>query len=156
MKISEKNLTLKTKTNFSNTSTVIKACIDANVIISAVIFDGKPERVLKLAEEEKIRLVTSSAILSEVKKVLTIKFNRDDSEIKRVIKLLMNIGKVVDPKKKISKIAYGPDNRILECALEGEADYIVSGDKKHLLPLSEFEGIKIITASQILKIVRDS
>ena len=135
---------------------MIKACLDTNVIISAVIFDGKPEKVLKLAREGKIHLVISPAILSEVRKVLTVKFNRDDSEIKRLVKWLVAVGKVVEPKRKISKVNYQPDNRILECALAGKTDYIVSGDKKHLLPLLEFEGIKIITAPQLLKIVRDS
>ena len=63
---------------------------------------------------------------------------------------------LVSPTETVNGIKHGPDNRILECALAGKADYIVSGDKKHLLPLSEFEGIKIITASQLLKVVRDS
>lgn len=135
---------------------MIKACLDTNVIISAVIFGGKPEKVLKLAQEGKIRLVISGAILSEIRNVLTVKFNRDETEIKRLVKWLVAVGKIVEPKRKISKVGYGPDNRILECALAGKTDYIVSGDKKHLLPLSEFEGIKIITVFQLLKIVRDS
>ena len=135
---------------------MIKTCLDTNVIVSAVIFDGKPGQVLKLAQKGNLHLVISAAILSEVRKVLTFKFNRDESEIKRLVKWLVTVGKVVEPKRKISKLDYGPDNRILECALAGEADYIISGDKKHLLPLSEFEGIKIITASRLLKIVRDS
>ena len=135
---------------------MIKTCLDTNVIISAAIFDGKPEQVLKLAQEGKIHLVISAAILSEARRVLTFKFNRDETEIKRLVKWLVAVGKVVEPKRKIRKVTYAPDNRILECAVEGKVDFIVSGDKKHLLPLSEFEGIKIITASQLLKIVPDS
>ena len=43
------------------------------------------------------------------------------------------------------------DNRILECALKGKVDYIVTGDKKHILPLKNFQGIKIVTVAQFLK-----
>jgi len=79
-----------------------------------------------------------------------------DNDAKQSLKSLMEILTLVVPQLKINEIKYGPDNRILECAVEGKADFIISGDKKHLLPLSEFKEIKIITASQLLKIVRDS
>lgn len=134
---------------------MIKICLDTNVIISAIIFGGKPEQILKLAQEGKITLLISPAILSEINRVLAIKFERDDTEIKRVVKGLISIGQLVSPKKKIDKIQYKPDNRILECALEGKADYIISGDKKHLLPLGKFEGIKIVTSSQFLQVLRE-
>jgi len=45
------------------------------------------------------------------------------------------------------------DNRILEAAVEGEADYIISGDTKHLLPLQEYQGIKIITPAEFIDIL---
>ncbi len=43
------------------------------------------------------------------------------------------------------------DNRILECAIEGKADYIISGDKHHILPLKKFQKIRILSPSQFLK-----
>ncbi len=135
---------------------MIKATPDANVIISAIIFDGKPEQILKLAEEKSIQLIISPIILSEVNEVLSIKFEREDAEIKRVLKWLMNVCKIVNPSRKINKVAYKPDNRILECASEDKTDYIVTGDKKHLLPLKIFEGIKIVTSSQFLQIITSS
>ena len=42
------------------------------------------------------------------------------------------------------------DNRILECAVEGKVQYIVSGDKQHLLPLKEYQGVKILSAAEFL------
>jgi predicted nucleic acid-binding protein len=50
------------------------------------------------------------------------------------------------------KIKYPADDRILECAVEGEVDYLVSGNK-HLLDVKEFQGIKIVTIKQILEIL---
>jgi len=51
----------------------------------------------------------------------------------------------------IAVIAHEPDNRILECAMEGQADYIISGDK-HLLDLKTYQGIKIVTLAEFLEI----
>ena len=132
---------------------MIKAVVDTNVIISAVIFGNKPEQILELAAEKQFLMITSTFVLSEVRKVLAVKFERDDTEIKRVIKQIASMAKIVNPSVKINKIPYKPDNQILECALEGKADYIVSGDKKHLLPLKKFEGIEIISPNQFLKIL---
>jgi len=45
-----------------------------------------------------------------------------------------------------------PDNKLLECAVEAKADYLISGDNEHLLFLENFEGIKIINPSEFLKL----
>jgi len=45
-----------------------------------------------------------------------------------------------------------PDNRVLECAAEGQADYIISGDEHHLQPLREYEGIPILSPTQFLEL----
>jgi len=45
-----------------------------------------------------------------------------------------------------------PDNRILECAVEGKCDYIISGDEHHILPLREYKGIKILRAAEFLNL----
>ncbi|MBC7319883.1 putative toxin-antitoxin system toxin component, PIN family, partial [bacterium] len=59
----------------------------------------------------------------------------------------------VYPKTKVSLIKEKKDdNRILECALEGKVDYIISGDRKHILPLKEFKGIKIVSVGEFLEI----
>jgi len=45
------------------------------------------------------------------------------------------------------------DDRILECALEGKAQYVISGDKRHLLPLKEYQGIRILPPTEFLKVI---
>ena len=142
--------------NSSNTSTEIRVCLDTNILVSALIFGGKPDEILDLAARKQIKIISSPVILAELQQVLIKKFKWADNDVKQSLKSIMEILTLLVPQHKINKIKYGPDNRILECALAGKVDYIVSGDKKHLLPLSEFEGIKIITVSQLLKIVRDS
>ena len=135
---------------------MIRVCLDTNILISSIFFGGKPKEILDLGDKNQIVLVTSPQILAELRLVLSKKFRWSESEIKQALKTLTQIMILVSPTETVNGIKHGPDNRILECALAGKADYIVSGDKKHLLPLSEFEGIKIITASQLLKVVRDS
>ena len=46
------------------------------------------------------------------------------------------------------------DNRYIECAVEGKADYLVTGDKKHLLPLNEYEGVQILSPASFLAILK--
>ena len=131
---------------------MIRVCLDTNVLISAALFDGKPEEILRLIEEDKLILVISPAILVETTRVLVDKFQRDKEEVTRFIKLLYDLGEITRPKRKIRQIKKDSDNRILECAIEGKADYIVTGDKKHLLPLANFKNIPLITPREFLKI----
>jgi len=135
------------------TSTVIKTCLDSNIFISALLFDGKPEEVLFMASKREIEIIISPAIMEEVKRNLTEKFDRPVEEVKKLIKSITSISRVTIPGVKIKKIKYLPDNKILEAALEGKVDYIITGDKKHLLPLKEFKGIPIVTPAQFVGIL---
>ena len=131
---------------------MIKVCLDTNVLISAALFNGKPEKILRLIVEDKLILVISPAILVETTRVLVDKFQREEEEVMRFVRLLYDIGKIIRPKKKIRIIKKDSDNRILECAVDGKADYIVTGDRKHLIPLVNFKNIPIITPGEFLKI----
>ena len=64
---------------------------------------------------------------------------------------ICGIAKVVEPREPLSVISDDPDdNRVLECAVKGEADVIVSGDR-HLLNLANYQGISIVTVRQFLE-----
>lgn len=125
---------------------------DTNIFISAIIFGGNPRRCLELARNGEVELFSSRAILLELAEKLREKFLWDETEIREVIEGLLIFGRVVSPEKKVKKAKDEDDNQILECALEAKADFIVSGDKKHLLSLEKFEGIPIISARQFLDI----
>lgn len=130
---------------------MIRVCLDTNILISAFLFSGKPAQIFDLAVEGKITLLTSPAIVAEFGRVLRDKFKRDERYIKRQLKVITDVAEIVTPKKKISELKYDPDNRVLESAVSGKVDYIVTGDKKHLLPLEKFREIPVVTASQFLK-----
>lgn len=131
-------------------STVIKVCLDTNILISAFLYSGNPAKVFDLAVDQKIRAVTSPEILAELARVLHDKFECDESYIRKQLKVIDKVCTIVTPKVKYKALKYDPDNRILEAAVVGKVDYIITGDKKHLLPLKEFKGTLIITAEQFL------
>lgn len=130
---------------------MIRVCLDTNVLISALVFGGKPVEILTLAAEEEVVLVSSPQILAEFAKTLKEKFSWVDGDIRQALKTLTAISVVVTPKKKIHKINYESDNRILECAVEGRVNFLVTGDKKHLLPLKSFDDIQIISPDEFLR-----
>ena len=135
----------------------LKVIFDTNIFISAIIFGGNPKGCLELARKGQIELFISKAILLELAKKLEEKFLWENLDIKEVILGISEIAQVVVAKKRINIIKQDPpDNRILEVALEAKADYIVSGDKKHLLSLQKFKGIPIISANEFLKILYES
>ena len=127
-----------------------KVVIDTNVFVSAhLISNGNPAKVIDYWVEGRFVLILSKPIIEEIIKVL----HRKRIDIERIEKLLSLISQktiTVTSKKEISIIKDdSDDNKFLECAVSGKADYIISGDT-HLLDLGEYEGIKIVTPRRFL------
>ena len=126
---------------------------DTNIYISAIIFGGNPRQCLELARSGEIELIVSKAIYLELVRNLRDKFDWFEEDIADVISGISGFTKIVTPKNKLEMIVAHPeDNMILEAALEAKVDYIISGDKKHLLSLKKFKGIPIISAKEFLDI----
>ncbi len=131
----------------------LKVVINTNVFISGLNFAGKPSEVLELFIKEEIEVYISPFILRELERILREKFEWDEERITRVLSYIKEKAIEVQPKFKLSVIKKkGEDNRILECALEGRVQYIISGDKRHILPLKEYEGIKILSPTEFLRL----
>jgi putative PIN family toxin of toxin-antitoxin system len=132
----------------------LKVVIDTNVLISALNFGGKPAQILRLFIRGEIEVYISSFILNELKRILREKFEWEEDRIADVIRRIREKAIEVHPKRKVLLIKEKrDDNRILECALEGKARYIISGDKRHLLPLKKYRGIKILSPGEFLRVV---
>jgi len=116
-----------------------RVVIDTNVLVSAFINNGKPRKLLlKLLEEHTI--ILSSQMLAELADVLSRdKFFVTSSQVDRFISVLVRKTKIVSVDSSFKVILEDPDDDIvLNTALSGKADYIVTGDK-HLLSLRKFE-----------------
>lgn len=133
----------------------VAVVVDTNVIVSALLWEGNESKIIGLVEEGKIKLLTSVALLDELKKVLMYeRFGLGEKTADDNVKYILTISEIVSPKRWLRVIREDPaDDRVLECALEGKAGYIVSGDR-HLLRLKEFRGIKIVHAKELLGILR--
>jgi len=125
----------------------VKIVFDTNVYISGLLFKGGiPSRLLELAQDQIFDLSISPDIRDELNRVLEVKFKLSLHERDILLRWLEKRGKIVYPKNKIDLVkSCEPDNRILECALEARADFIVTGDKKDLLSLKHPFEFKIIS-----------
>jgi uncharacterized protein len=128
--------------------------LDTNVIISALLFGGNPQRVLEMAMTQTFRMAISRKMLDEVAGVLQGRKFRYPPEVAlSIVRELESISDLVVPIRRIAAIIADPyDNMVLECAVTADAEYVVSGDT-HLLRLKEFESIRILTPAQFLKVV---
>lgn len=126
---------------------MIKAVLDTNVVISAIIFGGNPRRVLNLAIEGKIGLFFSEPMFEEIREILGgRKFRFTAPQLSAVERELEAISETVYPNESVNVVQDDPDDDLfIECALAADADYIVSGDK-HLLDLKKYGKIKIVNA----------
>lgn len=139
---------------------MIAAVLDTNALVSAVIkAGGVPAQILTLAEERFI-LLTSDYILKETKGVLARKHiqskYRDRVTAKRREDFITEVRRsavVVEVETKLSVLSKDvKDNPILACAVDGRANYVVTGDR-HLLDLGTYEGIQIVTPARFLDVL---
>lgn len=129
----------------------MRAVFDTNIFISAFMFPGgRAEAALSKVIEGEVQLLVSKPLIHEVIDVLSRKFSRDAEELARVAVYLSELGKVVQPKRTLSVLRDEPDNRILECAVTGRADVIVTGDQA-MLELGEYKDVRIVTLRDFLK-----
>jgi len=136
----------------------VKVVIDTNVLVSAVISkDSSPGDVVRLAILGEIENYTSEDILEEVERILNSEkvLQRIGSKHKDdIIRIYRLISIKVSPKIRVNVIERDPsDNKFLEAALEAKADFIITGDH-HLLELREFRGVKILSPSDFLKLLK--
>ena len=132
----------------------MKVVFDTNIFISAfVIPGGKAEEAYLYGLKGDFTLCTSVAILTETAQKLREKFGWQENRIARLLRAIAKIATVIKTQPDLHLLADEPDNRILECAIEVKADFIVTGDK-HLLDLEHFQDIDIVMLSDFLKILK--
>jgi putative PIN family toxin of toxin-antitoxin system len=123
----------------------VRVVFDTNILISALVFPGgQGDAVLRRIIVETDELVLSKPILDELLEVLGRKFARDAEELAHVAVFLSELALLVAPKRRLRVVKDEPDNRILECAVAGRAEAVVTGDKA-LLALKSYGNARILT-----------
>ncbi len=125
-----------------------RAVLDTNVLVSGLGWPGPPATILDAANDGRLVLVTSAPLLAELRRVLAYpKLARVIDGGAQLADLIAASSVVVVPSRVLAVISDESDNRVLEAAIEGAADYIVSGDAD-LLDLGSFEGIPIVRPAE--------
>jgi len=131
---------------------MLKVVFDTNVIVSAALYEKSlPALLLSLGLEDKVRFFVSPALLNEYEAVLKRpRFKLGGREITELMRKIRRKALIVTPAKRLKIIKEDePDNRVLECATKANADFIITGNKRHF-PFEEFKGSKIVTPREFI------
>jgi uncharacterized protein len=127
-----------------------RVVLDTNVLLSALIFGGRPRQVVELLPRGIVDVVISPEILTEMRRKIANKFPDFSSELALMELLLEEEAELVMLGSVTANASRDDDdNRILETALIGNCDHIISGDKD-LLVLKEYEGIRIVAPAEFI------
>jgi putative PIN family toxin of toxin-antitoxin system len=128
--------------------------IDTNVVLSAILFGGKPRQVLEKAVSGSIELAVSEPLVTELQGVLQRpKFGLSAQLIRTILSEYGSIAIWKEPSEHFDVIPDDPsDNHFIDCAVAAKADYLITGDK-HLLNLGVFRMTKIVGVDDFLDIL---
>ena len=130
---------------------------DTNVLFSAIGWRGAPFQCLQLALQRRIVGVVCSAVVRELLEKLQTKLSYTRDEAITEVAGLLQFFRIVDGPGELTVVERDPDdNPVLECAVVAGAQYLVTGDRRHLLPIGSYEGVRIITSNQLLAIINAS
>lgn len=138
--------------NSAKSNLPLKVVFDTNVYISAILTAGKPRAVLSESfRREEIEVLVSEVILTEIERILRLKIRRPLWDIITILIAIRQNSTLISPESELLVVTEDEaDNRIIECAFQGKAQYIVSGDR-HLLSLKEYQGIRILSPTEFLR-----
>ena len=135
---------------------MMKVTLDTNVLISGTFWEGEAYKIIQLIEQGKVKSIISKEILIEYNRVLhsdeiVKKTEEKELSAKTVTIKVIETSTIVNPRKKLQIVLENPDdNKIIECALEGQADFIITYDP-HLLKIKKFHDIIILTPKEFLQ-----
>ncbi len=133
---------------------MVRVVLDTNILVSGLLHNGKPRRLLELAVQGKIEIVSSVEMIEELGEVLSReKFGLRKEEQAIMLDFVIRVSRITVLKSKFKAVKEDPDDdTVINTAYDGNADYIVSGDGK-VLGLKQFGKILIMKADDMLKLV---
>jgi putative PIN family toxin of toxin-antitoxin system len=131
----------------------LTAVFDTNILFSATGWRGNPFQCVERARAGEFRVFTCPELMEELAEKLENRLNFSADQVAETLADYLGFLRVVHVPKALTAVCRDPDdNMVLECAVEGNAQYIVSGDKD-LLELKEFRGIRIVRAAEFLNLL---
>ena len=137
----------------------MRAVLDANIVVGFLLTKGHiTSSIFEYWEHKTFTLLVSDEIVQEFSDVLDRLIKKDlirTADAKNLLRKINRNAKKIKIRSKLKVSLDKKDDRYIECAKDGKADYIVSRDKKHLLNLVKFRGTKIITPGEFLEILKN-
>lgn len=137
---------------------MLRLVLDTNTVLSGLLWGGIPARLITAARTKEIALYSSQELFTELSGVIQReKFAKNLATRNLKVEDLFNgytaLCQIVEPQQ-ITRTSLDPDDdKVLATALAARAHLIVSGDRKHLLILRQFQGIPIVTAAHAVAMV---
>ena len=134
----------------------MRVVLDTNIVVSALVWGGMPFKLLQAATDGIIDLYTSPVLLTELREVLArehlaSRLIAQQSSIEQAIGFYGELAIRISPLTTPRVVANDPDDdHVIACAVAANAQWIVSGDKKHLLAIKSYQNISIVTAAEAL------
>ncbi|MFN8558779.1 MAG: putative toxin-antitoxin system toxin component, PIN family [Dehalococcoidia bacterium] len=130
------------------------AVFDTNVLLSAIGWRGPSYRCLELARSGSVDGLSCQGILNELAEKLEQRLHFSAERVARRIDDLTRFLRLVPVPATLKAVPNDPDDdMVIECAVVGGATHIITGDKRHLLPLDGYRGIRIVTPAAFLALV---
>ena len=132
----------------------MKIVIDSNIFVSSFFWGGYPQKVFDRVIYGFDELFITNEIIQEVSSVMSSnKFTANINEINDYIKIIEKYSKKIVSKKNSESVSRDKDDdKVLQCGVDGNVDFIITGDKD-LLVLREYKSIKIIKPRNYLEII---
>ena len=131
------------------------AVFDTNVLLSGVGWKGKPYECLNLARAAEIEAYTCQEILDELVEKLHSKLAFTAEQATETLADLLSFLRLARINGTLRVVSADPDDeKVLECSVVASATHIVTGDRRHLLPIGSFQGIAIVNPAEFLRIVK--
>ena len=128
----------------------MRVVIDTNLYISALMFGGLPGVLFDLMLAKSFETVVSPVLLDELEEKLCRKFEMSREDAVLIRAKITGVATVIEPSETLHVIERDPDDdRVLECAVSGKADVIISGDRD-LLDLHNYQGIPVMRVREFL------
>ncbi len=128
----------------------LKVVLDTNILISASYWFGNPKKIVDFVLNKKLIACSSIDLIEEYKNSIIRDFDESIENAENKAAFFESIFQLIQPTQRVFDCEDKDDNKVLEVALEANAEFIISGDK-HLLKMNKFNGVKIVTAHQFME-----
>ncbi len=130
------------------------AVFDTNVLFSGIGWRGNPYRCLELARAGVIEGITCAELLDELEEKLSLKLGFTADSVQETITDLLGFLRLAEITNTLKVVSADPDDdKVIECAVVAGATHIITGDRRHLLPLVAYQGVSIVSAAEFLSVV---